>query len=613
MNLTTVSIFLFASIGILTISAKDSLAPYTKADEVPRTAAALWRSYDPKAEALEVKVHHEWKKDGVVSRLVTFKVGTFKGVDARIAAYYCFPENGKKNPAFVWSHGGGQRADRNRGHYFATQGFATIDINWLGRPLEADLDPENKWGTDWGKIDPSQGPQFYPKALRKHFKSDFRPDEYSVDPVMSPRNSNWFMLSLAGRRALTFLERQPEVDPAKLGFTGFSMGGTITSMTATDKRLKAVAPFVGGTAYLHENYPGMKSGGVIRNVGDLERYKTTIDPGAYWKDVKIPVMFITSSNDFHSAFQRIYRSMDLLPHKNWRVTGNMHANHGPSPEQWVMLNHWFKQYLTGEQMHIPATAASTMKIIGDTADFSVTPDALDRLSEVEVYHSYDPNCVTRFWKKAAATKEGNTWKAKLKVYPKLPLYAFALCRYQLEKPEVLERGNTTATFALNSQLQTHIPADIHLVGYQKLPKSGLIDDFSGGMINWSSRDQHSINTYKFQDPELDTALGSKLVFTFNLKKDQPLILGLGAESKFLGGGRDLGSYHHGRRIAGDGPTHVVLTPADFKLRGEKKGKALEWSKISTFSINLTDQKTKQRIKLTDPVARQVLQRIELIK
>ena len=85
----------------------------------------------------------------MIYRLVSFKVGTFKGAGARIAAYYCFPENGKKNPAFVWSHGGGQRADRRRGHYYASQGFATIDINWLGRPLETDLDPENKWGTDW--------------------------------------------------------------------------------------------------------------------------------------------------------------------------------------------------------------------------------------------------------------------------------------------------------------------------------------------------------------------------------------------------------------------------------------------------------------------------------
>ena len=603
-------LLLYAILCTLSLSAKDSLTPYIKADQVPKSATALWGSYDSTAEALEIKVHHEWKNDGVVSRLVTFKVGTFKGTDARISAYYCFPENGKKNPAFVWSHGGGQRADRNRGHYFASQGFASVDINWLGRPLEKDLDPDNKWGTDWGKIDPSQGPRFYAKALRKGWKSSLHPDEYSIDPIISPRNSNWFMLSLAGRRALTFLEKQAEVDPAKLGFSGFSMGGTITSMTAIDKRLKAVAPFVGGTGFLHENYAGMKSGSVIRNIGDMELYKNTIDPGAYWKHVNIPVMFITSSNDFHSTFHRIYRSMNLLPHKNWRVTGNRHANHGPGPEQWILLNHWFKQYLAGENQNIPVTPPSTFKIENNTAHFSVTPAAPEHLAEAEIYYSYDPNCITRFWKRATTTKDGNTWKAELKVHPKLPLYTFALCRYKLTKPETLERGHTTGTYSLNSDLQTHIPQNIDLLAYAQLPKSGLVDDFSNGTQNWSSRDQTSLKTYKFQDPELDTSPDRKLALTFYLTKDQPLLLGLGAESKFLGAGRDLGNFNHGRRITGDGSTTIVLTPTDFK---NKDDKTLEWSKISTFSITLTDQKTKQRIKLPHPEAPPVLQRIELVK
>ena len=136
----------------LSLSAQDTFTPYTGGDEVPQSAAELWKDYDTAAEPLEVQVHHEWKKDGVITRLLTFKAGTFKGTDARVAAYYSFPANGKKNSAFVWSHGGGQRAERSRGHYFATQGFATIDFNWLGRPLEEEFDPENKWGTDWGKL-----------------------------------------------------------------------------------------------------------------------------------------------------------------------------------------------------------------------------------------------------------------------------------------------------------------------------------------------------------------------------------------------------------------------------------------------------------------------------
>ncbi|MGB1937810.1 MAG: alpha/beta hydrolase family protein [Akkermansiaceae bacterium] len=604
-----IATFLTATLSSLSAAAQqDSLTPYNSPDEVPQNAIDLWKDYDPRKEDLEVKVHHEWKKDGVVSRLITFKVGTFKGADSRIAAYYCFPDNGKKNPAFVWSHGGGQRADRNRGHYFATQGFATVDINWLGRPLEAELDAENKWGTDWGKIDPTQGPNFYAKALRKQYKSNFQPDEHSVDPIVSPRNSNWFMLSLAGRRALTFLEQQAEVDANKLGFSGFSMGGTITSMTAIDKRLKAVAPFVGGTANLWQNYPGMKSGGVIR-IKDIELYKNTIDPGAYWKHVNIPVMFITSSNDFHSTLDRIYQSMDLLPHDNWRVTGNMHANHGPGPEQWIMLNQWFKQYLAGEEQHIPLTPPSSFNIEGSTAHFTVTPAQQERLKEVEIYYSYHPNPITRFWKKASADKDGNTWKAEIPVHAQLPLFTFALCRYQLPAEQTLERGSTS-TFSLNSREHMHIPADIDLAAFEQLPKSGLIDDFSGGMQNWSSRNQRSFTTYKFQDPELDTSGESKLAITLNLTEGREILLGLGIDSKFNGHGKDLGNFHYGTKISGNGSKTILLEAKDFK---SKENKALEWSKISTFNITLTDAGTKQPINLASPEGRAILKLIELVK
>lgn len=609
-HITVTAAFMIASLvanSFSDASQGDSLRPYAESSEVPQTAIDLWKDYDPRKEDLEVKVHHEWKQDGVVSRLISFKVGTFKGSDARVAAYYCFPENGKKNPAFVWAHGGGQRADRSRGHYFATQGFATVDINWLGRPLETDLDPDNNWGTDWGKTDPTQGPSFYAKALRKHYKSDFTPDEYSIDPVVSPRNSNWFMLALAGRRALTFLEQQPEVDAGKLGFSGFSMGGTITSMVAIDKRLKAVAPFVGGTANLHENYPGMTSGGVI-HFKEVDLYANTIDPGAYWKHVSIPVMFITSANDFHSTLDRIYQSVDLLPHDQWRVTGNMHANHNPGLEQWVMLNQWFRQYLEGADPNIPVTPPSRLEVKGSTAHFTVTPAQQDRLQDVEVYYSYHPNPITRFWKKANAYREGEAWRAEVPVHDQLPLFIFALCRYRLPAEQALENGRTS-TFSLNSREHMHIPGDINLAAFDRLPKISLIDDFSKGLENWSSRDQSSITTYRFQDPELDTRLENKLAITLELTTGQDLLLGLGVDSKFNGPGMDLGHFHYGTKVSGDGPETILLETSAFKSNDNK---ALEWSKVSTFTITLTDAHTKEKIRLASPEGMAVLKRIELV-
>ena len=154
--------FGFIQLLSLSLYGSETFQPYATTDEVPKDAIELWRDYNPRTEEHDVRIIKQWKADGIVTRYVTFKVGTFKGADSRIAAYYSFPENGKKNAAFVWSHGGGQRAERNRGRYFASQGFATLDINWLGRPMESDI----KTNTDWGNVDPTQGPRFYSKALR---------------------------------------------------------------------------------------------------------------------------------------------------------------------------------------------------------------------------------------------------------------------------------------------------------------------------------------------------------------------------------------------------------------------------------------------------------------
>lgn len=589
---------------VSTTQAAETFTPYA-AGAVPQNVTDLWKDYDARKEPLEVKVVKEWKSDGVVTRYVTFKVGTFKAADARVAGYYSFPDNGEKNAAFVWSHGGGQRAEKGRGIYFAKQGFATIDINWLGRPLEPGIDVN----TDWGKVDPTQGPRFYSKALRKGWKQNLQPDEFSIDPVASPRNANWFLLTVAARRAITFLERQPEVDTDRIGFSGYSMGGMITALTAIDSRLKAVAPFVGGTGFKYVDFPGGIEGSSIRpHFRDLDLYKKTIDASAYWPLVKCPVLFISSSNDFHSTFERIYQSMALLKHSNWRVSTNIHQNHGPGPEQWVLLNRWFNQYLKKVDQNIPVTPSSTFSVDAGRATFTVTPADQDHLANAEIYFSYDPNSRTRFWNRAAAKRANESWSTDLPVHEGLPLYVFALCRYRLPQKAPLERGETT-TFVLNSVEQSIVPDSVNLRALAGVPKTRTVfEDFRNGIQDWSSRDRRSIKTYKFQSPDLDRSNGKKLVLTID-PRGQRLTLRLKVGSKFLSRKDNLGDFSYVKRVEGRGPQDVVVRREDFK---STDGKTLEWSKIATFEVSIASEKTMGKLDLTSPESRAVLKLIELV-
>jgi len=589
----------------LSLCAGETFRPYQHAGEVPQNVTDLWKDYDARKEPLDIQVVREWKADGVVTRYVTFKVGTFKGADARIAAYYAFPANGKKNAAFAWSHGGGQRAERGRGVYFAKQGFATIDINWLGRPLEDGIDVN----TDWGKVDPTQGPRFYSKALRKGWKRNLQPDEHSIDPVPSPRNANWFLLTVAARRAITFLEQQPEVDPDRIGFSGFSMGGMITALTAIDSRLKAVVPFVGGSGFKYVDFPGGIEGSSIRgHFQNLELYKSTIDASTYWPLVKCPVLFISSSNDFHSAFERIYQSMALLKHRDWRVSTNIHQNHGPGPEQWVLLNQWFNQYLKDTDQNIPVTPPSTFSVDAAVATFTVTPADQDRLAGTEIYFSYNPNARTRFWNRAAAKRSGQSWSLELPVYADLPLYVFALCRYRLRQAVQLERGETS-TFVLNSVEQSVVPDSVNLKSLAAMPKTRTVfEDFRNGIQDWSTRDQRSIKTYKFQSPDLDRSNNKKLSLTID-PQGKRLSLRLKVGSGFLSRKDNLGNFSYAKRISGDGPQQIVIGRSDFKSAA---GKTLEWSKIATFEVTIVDEETRGKLDLTSQEGHAILQLIKLV-
>jgi hypothetical protein len=129
------------------------------------------------------------------------------------------------------------------------------------------------------------------------------------------------------------------------------------------------------------------------------------------------------------------------------------------------------------------------------------------------------------------------------------------------------------------------------------------------------RNQTNFKTYKFQDPELDTSLGNKLAITLNLKEGHDLLIGLAIESKFNGPGQDVGNFNHGRKVSGNGPQTILFEAKDFNKKGRTNSKAntpLEWSKISSFTIILTDAETKQKINLASLEGSEILKRIELV-
>jgi hypothetical protein len=299
--------------------------------------------------------------------------------------------------------------------------------------------------------------------------------------------------------------------------------------------------------------------------------------------------------------------MDLLPHDDWRVSSNVHYNHGVGPEEWALLNLWFKKYLGNEQIVIPGTPPSNFSIDKGIATFSVSPKVTERLAGVKIYYSYDPNSRTRFWHLAKAKKANHTWTTDIPVYPQLPLYVFGHCRYKLDEEMTLQVGSSK-TFSINSKEAIHEPNDIDLKELAKLAKNGLIEDFSNGTADWASRNGDSITSYKLQNPMIDRSNDKVLAFTIDPQgRDHTLRLRLG--SSFLSRENNIGTFTYNTKVTGKGPQQVLINRKDFK--GEKD-KELEWAKIATFNITLVDLQKKATVRLTDPASRGILKKIELI-
>lgn len=234
-----------ALLALLAIEAANGNEPPT-----PKSVEDLWSGFVEldQGTPLEAEVLKTWEQDGVSCRIVRYQVGIFKGAPSRVAAFYAYPTGQTNLPAILEMHGGGQSASLASVVRYAKRGYEAMSINWGGNKMSLGAEQWTGPQTDWGKLDATHPPQ---RNTANHFAESLAPDDYTLDSVESPRNSNWFLVLMAARRAITFLEQQPEVDAARIGALGHSMGGKLTTnLAGIDKRIKAAVPSCGGSGDL---------------------------------------------------------------------------------------------------------------------------------------------------------------------------------------------------------------------------------------------------------------------------------------------------------------------------------------------------------------------------
>lgn len=509
----------FAAAALLfgNATASPESLPPLQGGQAPTTLAELWGDYDPRREPLEVQVVREWEENGITLRHVVFTIGVFKGRPARLAAFYGVIKGSPRVPGILHVHGGGQSASLDEVRDTARNGYACLSINWGGNAMQgASPDAPN---TDWGAVDATQ-------RHNDHYAGG-KPDAKTLDDVESPRNNNWFLLVLAARRGLTFLEQQPEVDPDRLGVTGHSMGGKITvNVAGIDRRVKAAVPSCGGAGGASGKLSGMPGAGVAPEKPSV--YDATIDDSAYIPGVTCPILFMSPTNDFAGPFDNMTENWKKIGSRCVASTIAPHLNHRALPETAICGILWFDQHLKGS-FTFPETPDLKVAVDATTGvpRAMLKPDRPSDVARVDIYYSIDPHCLTRFWRDAEAKREGDVCKAELPVLGvDQPLFVYANVSYPLETERTGFRGGKPpATFMISSRETILLPEELDRAGVKATDRpSRLIDDFARGWhdwfrLEWGNPHHWVATTRKIKDPKWRGPEGAALVFDVRCPED----------------------------------------------------------------------------------------------
>lgn len=510
-------------------------------NKAPGDFAEMWGDFDPRSEPLEVETLKQWEEEGVVLRVVRFRVGVFKGKVASLAGVYGFPRGQTNLPGLLQIHGGGQYADAKACLQNAKRGYATLSIAWAGRISSSKYrvnpdgvklfwdgktnDPNYRLTTDWGAVDGYHAPgrnkgNQFPSAM---------PADWTLDSIESPRNSGWFLCAAAARRALTFLEQQPEVDKSLLGVYGHSMGGKLTVLTSTDTRVKAAAP---------------SCGGISDRYSKSELFRKTLGDDVSLKEISCPIIFLSPANDFHGRIGDLPKSIDEIKSTQWRVTCSPHHSHQDTPQYEVATLLWFDEHLKGT-FTTPATPKSMLKLNGrdGVPTLTIIADDSKPVRSVDVFYTQNgkPNetpfdrdiTMHRFWHHSKARPADGRWITEMPILSTdKPLWAYANVSYELDAP-VSGAGYyygtyTATTFNLSSMLTTASPAQLQAAQVQAtLKPTSTIETFQG---DWEKEwftykpDQWARTTHKLYDDQYKAPDSAKLVLDVNSVQNNKLVV-----------------------------------------------------------------------------------------
>lgn len=556
---------------------------------ISKTAADIWKDYDPVKESLDIKIISEWEEEGIRFKEVYFTGRSIENGRSRIYAVYSTPVGSGKNPGILHIHGGGQTVNIEWLKFWGGLGYAALSYNWGGEW------PNREKYTLWG-----------PFTYANHKK---------VEPIATKHPSqaydSWYEWTLAARRAVTFLESQPEVDREKIGVFGISMGGSLVwRIAATDERLKAACAIYG--CGWEEQAETFKYGeGVVSEEEKPEvlRWNTQMAPQAYAPYLKAPILYLSGTNDFWGNMERAFDTLDAVPADIERRQAftpgfNHHIGAGFVMNLPLWMDRWLK---TGKDW--PQTPRLQISLDSEGVPAAVLlAENMEDIRGVETCYSVEnPNAYFRHWRKTESRKMEGSWIASLPVADTgKQVFAFANIAYG-------------SGIVISSNLSVAVPAELGSAKATDSP-SGILFDASGELdsdtagwvtnspgtnpippvpvplktIRWKDgrkalalQGNYSLHTYKVGDSKWRGRRGAKLHLQVLSRKDDCFSVVAGC----MKGAVDRGTsetFYSSVYIEGKEEWQVIELPESAFHSNEGEDVLKDWSGINYLQIKKPD-------------------------
>lgn len=217
-----------------------------------------------------------------------------RGKRVQVFAYYSapkgvVPEGGWQ--AVVCVHGGGGTAFDAWVKMWNDHGYAAISMDLEGRYPNASADKRR------GGRRPTENPGLRRLGIFKNYQ----------DPI----EEQWYFHAVAQAiQAHSLIRSFPEVNADKIGLTGISWGGTLTStIMGLDSRFKFAIP-VYGCGFIPES--DGNQGLVIEPGAYTDFVSKNYDGSAYFSNVNIPTLWVNGTNDKHFPMPSTQKSAQAV-------------------------------------------------------------------------------------------------------------------------------------------------------------------------------------------------------------------------------------------------------------------------------------------------------------